>query len=702
MAVDGIVGGHDGFRAALLHGNLETLQVNFPQSPLRHHRVHLMAAGLLSIAGHVLDGGLSFGSGDSPNHGGGEFSCHQRILGVIFEIPAVQRVAVDIDARPQQRVDLVAEQFPAFHFIQFLHHLHIPGAGQQRSDGYLRGSGAHVHPDAGGTVCRGRHGDPEMIGQSFGNTAEGRGTSRRHPGAAHAFPSGHGRQILVGQLGYKGFQGSPSRLHIRKADSLIAVLRKGRGKIFPDPVSQGRCSCRHLLPLNLAGAVRIFRSRFHPEKTFLRGRCLRQPLRHRQLFHRKSFLSVHRHRSQLTHAGSRPDPVGSRLQHITGPFSRHSQIIVGRHGVHRELHRHFSRLSRRQKRCLRKSCQLPPGSSQLSLWRLHIHLHHFPAGVFGSRILHLNRHGQLSVTADGSQGPYPEAGVGKSVSKGELHLFRTEGFKIPVAHINVLLMDIFPAAAVIGVGRIILQLPGNGVRQLSGRRHFPGQHIRRRVSTLDAALPHIDDAAHRVRIVLLQPAHVNDVGHVHHHHRLLKTGGDLPYHIPLLAGEQIASFRRLVIPVLTGGSSDDDQRLICSLGRRPDQLLADSHLLLIPGFSCPDSAAVVKGMLLQPGRVNRRQLLIHLYNPAIPQAVQQVCGVFHIYRSSRSGAASVKIRLGSSKDGNPLPLFQRQHAALIFQQHRAFRRCRSDIFRKSLQGFSDHFASHCHFHLRMY
>ena len=144
-------------------------------------------------------------------------------------------------------------QFPAFHFIQFLHHLHIPGAGQQRSDWYLRGSGAHVHPDAGGTVCRGRHGDPEMIGQSFGNTAEGRGTSRRHPGAAHAFPSGHGRQILVGQLGHKGFQGSPSRLHIREADSLIAVLRKGRGKIFPDPVSQGRGSCRHLLPTESGG-----------------------------------------------------------------------------------------------------------------------------------------------------------------------------------------------------------------------------------------------------------------------------------------------------------------------------------------------------------------------------------------------------------------------------------------------------------------
>lgn len=74
--------------ARFLYRDLETLQVDFPQSPLRHHAVPVLPVILLIIADKVLDGGSHTGAAlHTPGNGRRHLSGQAGILGIVFKIP---------------------------------------------------------------------------------------------------------------------------------------------------------------------------------------------------------------------------------------------------------------------------------------------------------------------------------------------------------------------------------------------------------------------------------------------------------------------------------------------------------------------------------------------------------------------------------------------------------------------------------------
>ena len=86
----------------LAHGDLEALQVDFPQRPLAHDARYAAPVVLLVVAREVLDGHRRAGH---RLHAAGnrrrDLAGHQRILGVILEVPAAQRVPFDVHAGRQ-------------------------------------------------------------------------------------------------------------------------------------------------------------------------------------------------------------------------------------------------------------------------------------------------------------------------------------------------------------------------------------------------------------------------------------------------------------------------------------------------------------------------------------------------------------------------------------------------------------------------
>ena len=99
--VDLVVAGHQGQRLSFLHADLKTLQVNFPQGPLREDTVVLVPVGLLIVAGKVLGTGGHTGALDAPDVGGSDAARNQRIFRVVFKITAAEGIAVDVHAGSQ-------------------------------------------------------------------------------------------------------------------------------------------------------------------------------------------------------------------------------------------------------------------------------------------------------------------------------------------------------------------------------------------------------------------------------------------------------------------------------------------------------------------------------------------------------------------------------------------------------------------------
>ena len=100
---------------------------------------------------------------DAADHGGGLFAGQQGILGNVFEIPAAQRVPVDIDARGQPDHDVVFLRLKAGCAADHAGDFRIPGAAQERGAGKggRRDAGIPVETDPRGSVRRHDGGNAE-------------------------------------------------------------------------------------------------------------------------------------------------------------------------------------------------------------------------------------------------------------------------------------------------------------------------------------------------------------------------------------------------------------------------------------------------------------------------------------------------------------------------------------------------------------
>ena len=106
-AVQLVVGRHDRPRLRLAHEDLEAAQVDLAQRALRHLHVDDVAVPLVVVGDEVLRRRPDALRLHALDHGGGHPARHQRILGVVLEVAAAERVAVGVERGPEQHVHAV-------------------------------------------------------------------------------------------------------------------------------------------------------------------------------------------------------------------------------------------------------------------------------------------------------------------------------------------------------------------------------------------------------------------------------------------------------------------------------------------------------------------------------------------------------------------------------------------------------------------
>ena len=145
--VDIVVRCHDGPRIALLDGDLEVPQVDFAQCPDGNPCVKVEPVEFLIVSGEMLDGCSDSLALDSADVASRDPAGQKRIFGVIFEVSAAQRIALDVDARGEQDIDSIFENLIAYGPADLLDKRWIPGGGEGGSDREL-GAWAVVDPDS--------------------------------------------------------------------------------------------------------------------------------------------------------------------------------------------------------------------------------------------------------------------------------------------------------------------------------------------------------------------------------------------------------------------------------------------------------------------------------------------------------------------------------------------------------------------------
>ena len=135
LAVDLVVGRHDGPRLALTDGYLEAAEVDFAGSTLADTLVDAGAVGLLRVHGEVLGADADTLLLYALDIGGGNLSREQRVFGIILEVAAAERVAVQVHARAEDDVAAVFLRLIADGLSHLAYQLGVPRRGQTGADG---------------------------------------------------------------------------------------------------------------------------------------------------------------------------------------------------------------------------------------------------------------------------------------------------------------------------------------------------------------------------------------------------------------------------------------------------------------------------------------------------------------------------------------------------------------------------------------
>ena len=109
-SVQQVVGGHNRHGLACFYRNFKTLQIDFPQRPFTDMGVGKHPVILLAVRCKMLDCRSDPGPGlHALCVRGSTHSGEQRVLGIVFKIPAAQRVSVDIHAgsQPERHMEIL-------------------------------------------------------------------------------------------------------------------------------------------------------------------------------------------------------------------------------------------------------------------------------------------------------------------------------------------------------------------------------------------------------------------------------------------------------------------------------------------------------------------------------------------------------------------------------------------------------------------
>ena len=150
----------------------------------------------------------------------------------------------------------------------------------------------------------------------------------------------------------------------------------------------------------------------------------------------------------------------------------------------------------------------------------------------------------------------------------------------------------------------------------------------------------------------LYPGHIDDIRHIQQYHRVFKKCCDQFQILLFLCSQAVTAFFRSIVFILPRGSPDHINGFFGFSAGGPDDFLGQIHILLIPGFSGPNSSAVVGRVCLPPVFVDRHQLLVDTQIRIFTESVHQIFGVWSVDSSAGTGSAAIKVELDPSEDGD--------------------------------------------------
>ena len=291
------------------------------------------------------------------------------------------------------------------------------------------------------------------------------------------------------------------------------------------------------------------------------------------------------------------------------PVSGGTAVVVRSEGCERHGDTHGFNRPRRQHPGLCKPRKHPRRLTEPTLGGFTVELNHFPSGILPACIpdRDVDVHKLPGFDALGAQA-YKlafEPGIGEPGAKGVLNRVRLEGLEVPIAHIDVLGIAVEFRAAKIGRRRVIRQPVGNRVGQSSTGRDGTREHIGQGVPALHAARPAVEHRLDRLLPVNgFEPGHVDDVRGVEDNDDLGEVGRDRGDHGRFQLRQAVAAGHVGIVLVLSGGATNEYNRLARNRCCLTDNIVGERHLVLKPGLGCPSAAAVVEGMRRNPGFVD--------------------------------------------------------------------------------------------------
>ncbi len=165
-----IITGHNGPRVTLADRNLKTTQIQFAGCTLTDSLIDSCTICLLRIDGKVLGTHTSTLALYALDIGGGNLSCHQRILAVVLEVTATQRIAVQVHSRTQNHVTTILLGLITDSLTNLADQFCVPRRSQTRTNGegcgiicLCRSLASRVDTHSGRTICKYRCWNPQTL-----------------------------------------------------------------------------------------------------------------------------------------------------------------------------------------------------------------------------------------------------------------------------------------------------------------------------------------------------------------------------------------------------------------------------------------------------------------------------------------------------------------------------------------------------------
>ena len=287
------------------------------------------------------------------------------------------------------------------------------------------------------------------------------------------------------------------------------------------------------------------------------------------------------------------------------------------------------------------------GLAQLALGGFHVELDDAGAAA-GAFIFHGNKAGHFAVLPLDALRGDGEIRIAEAVAEGIEDLFRREGLEIPVADVDVLLLDVPLEGPEVGRGGIIADALCDGVGQVAVRVHVAAQNVHDAPAAFLTALPDVGDGG---GIILLHPGHVDDIADVEEHNGLSEGACDGLQHLLLVLREPPAARGVLVVLVLAGGAADEDDGGVGCLGGVAGDLVRDGHFSLEPGLAGP-ALAGIEGVVLDPGVVEALKAALQPESLVLLQGFLHAHDIAGVDHAARAGAALVVVVLAATEEGD--------------------------------------------------